>query len=140
VSTASASVAALLEMKASASPGLTATGSSQPAIQGRSPAMVSATSASAVRSPVPIAPRECTRGMAPTRSAVSSAYSSLGCTPLPAAASWLSRIASVARTLSSGSAGPVPPAWLRSSCRPCWSAEFGSTTVCRLAPTPVVLP
>ena len=47
---------------------------------------------------------------------------------------------SVARTTSSGSASPTPPAWLRSSRTLCARRSASFTTTSRLAPTPVVRP
>ena len=63
---------------------------------------------------MPIGPVMCTAGSAPVRSACSSASGNRGWTPLPAAASWLSRISIAARTASSGQSrrSPTPAAWL----------------------------
>ena len=70
-------------MNASASPGPTATGGTRPRTHGRLPIRVSAISASAVRSPVPIVPVMCTAGRASVRSACSSASGNCGLMPLP---------------------------------------------------------
>ena len=78
---ASASVAALLLMNASASPACTGTGGTCPSTQPRSPVSASAVSASGARSPVPIAPSRCTSGSAPVRTASASAPISSGLIP-----------------------------------------------------------
>ena len=133
-------VAALLLMKASASAGSRANGGStspRPPSQGRSPIRLSAVDASALRSPVPMAPTVRTGGISPRLSTSVSTVSSAGSTPEPPAASWLSRTTSMARASGAASSGPAPPAWLRSRRRP-WPPS--STWMLRLAPTPVVRP
>nr|WP_251076433.1 hypothetical protein [Streptomyces benahoarensis] len=56
----------------------------------------------------------------------------------PPRSSWFSRTASIARVCSSGTTGPIPPLWLRSSRTPKASTAESGTVAVRLAPTPVV--
>jgi hypothetical protein len=138
-STASPIVAALLEIMARASELDRVTTGALPARHGRSPHSASARSASAQRSPVPIAPIWCTAGTAPESRATTSASSNRGSTPDPPAASWLSRTAIIARARSGGSSSPAPLAWLRSRRSPCPAASSVTVSM-RLAPTPVERP
>ena len=96
--------------------------------------------ASAVRSPVPIAPQTGTGTDRPPLIASVSASSAPGSTPEPPAAIWLTRTTSMARPSSAAISGPPPPAWLRTSRRP-WAATSPLPTARpRFAPTPVVRP
>ena len=139
-STARARLTALDDMNASASPGPTATSRTCPRTHGRLPIRVSAISASAVRSPVPIVPVMCTAGRASVCSACSSASGNCGLMPLPPAASWLSRISIAARVMRASSRSPTPAAWLSRRRRSCSPASSAPTSASRLAPTPVVRP
>ncbi len=96
--------------------------------------------ASAVRSPVPIAPYRGTGGMKPRLIASASTSSTPGSTPEPPAPIWFSRTTSMARARSGASSGQAPAAWLRSRFSPCWAASAAATWTVRLAPTPVVRP
>ena len=102
-SAASPSVAALLLMKPSASAGRSAKRGGGPAAggsQARSPIRHSPVAASAVRSPVPIAPYRGTGGVKPRLIASASTSSTAGSTPEPPAPIWFSRITSMARARS----------------------------------------
>ncbi len=139
---ASPRVAALLLMNPGASAGRSANrgGGPVPVCQARSPSRHSPAEASAVRSPVPIAPYSGTGGVNPRLIASASTFSTSGCTPEPPAPIWFSRTTSMARTRSGARYGPAPAAWLRSSRSPCCPASAWSSATVRFAPTPVVRP
>ena len=96
--------------------------------------------ASAVRSPVPIAPYSGTGGVKPRLSASARTSSTAGSTPEPPAPIWFSRVTSMARPRSGGCSGPDPAAWLRSSRSPCPASSSPASPTLRFAPTPVVRP
>ena len=135
-SAAVANVAALELISGSASPAPIASRAGPPSSP--SPASASPSWASTVRSPVPRPPRSRTVGMRSSASASASATATSGRLPPPAVIC-ASRTSTVARTTSSGSGSPTPPAWLRSSRSAC-SPRSPVTSTWRLAPTPVVRP
>jgi len=87
-----------------------------------------------------MAPHAGTGTDSPALTALTSGPSTPGSTPEPPAAIWLIRTTSMARLSSGAISGPPPPAWLRSSRRPCPVASAPATGVSRFAPTPVVRP
>jgi len=109
---ASPTVAALLDSSASASAGASANrGWPDPVgSQSRSPSRHNAVSASAVRSPVPMAPYRGTGTASPSLIPASSGPNMAGSTPEPPAAIWLTRTTSIARLSSAAISGPPPPA------------------------------
>ena len=111
-SAASPIVAALLEMNASASRDASAKcgGRAGRGTHSRSPSRHSAVMASAVRSPVPIAPHIGTGTDRPPLMASTSTSSTPGSTPDPPAAIWLTRTTSIPRLSSAAISGPPPPA------------------------------
>ncbi len=87
---------------------------------------------------MPTLPPSRTGGSASSTIISASASSTSGARPLPSAASWLSRMTSIARTRSAERSSPELVAWDRSSS---WAWESGSATIwSRLAPTPVERP
>ena len=141
-SAASPSVAALLLMNPSASAGRSGNrgGGPVPVRQARSPMRHSPVEASAVRSPVPIAPYSGTGGVKPRLMASASTSSTAGSTPEPPTPIWFSRVTSMARPRSAGCSGPDPAAWLRSTRSPCSARSSSASPTLRFAPTPVVRP
>jgi hypothetical protein len=92
------------------------------------------------RSPVPTDPVWDTTGWTPAFSIAASVSATRGLAPEPPRAIPLRRTSSAARTSPVGSAGPIPPAWVRtSSCcaRRSWSS---GSRVSFMWPTPVVEP
>ena len=135
---ASATTAALLDMKVSASPAPNSAVRLRGGVTGISPRSTSAVVASAARSAVPTLPPSRTGGSASSSSMAARASRIFGSMPLPSVASWLSRTASIARTRSAERRAPELVACERRSCRAC---ESGSgSTISRLAPTPVDRP
>ena len=115
-------------MKVSASPGPKVAVRGGGGVLRTSPARTSAVVARAARSAVPTLPPSRTGGRASAEIISARASSTSGRMPLPSAASWLSRMVSIARTRAVERRSPELVAWERSS-RSDWASGSGTTDV-----------